>query len=106
MRFVCGVTRSGEKRILAAESRPSLEHIEELLADAPSLTFDWGAEADFSACERTAQVILEYVTGRDEAHRLASRYVDAVVRGLATDKMWVLPVEEIEAWLKLNRILM
>lgn len=104
MMFVCGVVdRDGNHRIFSAESRPTLDNLDELTRGVPVFSFNWGENADANARIWTARTVLEKVTDSEEAFRLAPLYAEAVVRGMESGRMWILPIEEIEAWLKENR---
>lgn len=106
MQFICGVVdKEGHRRILSAESTPTLENIGDLTAKAPIQSYDWGSESSVEASEWTARVILSSVTNLDEALRLAPLYAEEVVRSLGTERMWILPSEEVEGWLTKNRLL-
>lgn len=111
MRFICGVVRDGQRRILSAESAPTLENIDELASGVPdalaaSASFDWGPEAGPTAAWRTAYVILRCVTDEAEAERLATEYAELVRDNMTTERMWILPLEEVETWVSSRRTVM
>lgn len=104
MKLVCGVVDgNGVRRILAAESTPTLQNIDDLALLAPEGSCDWGPEAEACESETTAKIILSCVAKWDIATVYARRYAEDVVSKLGTDQMWILPLEEIEQWLTENR---
>lgn len=104
MLFVCGITdRDDNRRILCAESRPSLENIDDLAKHAVVGSYDWGVDADHGACLLTAKIILATVTDIGTAIVYAEQYADSVVHKLDARRMWILPSDEVEEWLKKNR---
>lgn len=107
MRFICGTTKDDRRRIFYAESAPTIENIGDLTEQLSEETYDWGQEAEVHASECTARIILLAVTGVNDAFRCARLYAEQVVRPkLNTDRMWILPVEEVESWLRENRLIM
>ena len=107
MKFICGVIdRQGDRRILSAESKPTLAEIEDLARRAPVGSYDWGPEAEREARLRTAKIILDGVADTDTAVTYAADYADSVVIDLETDKMWILPEAEISDWLEEHRKVM
>lgn len=107
MKFICGVVdKQGARHILSAESTPSLEHIDDLAQLAPAASYDWGPEAGENERRWTARIILSSVTNTDEALLLAPKYADEVVSSFIRVGMWILPVEEVEAWVTQNRRVM
>ena len=105
MEFICGVVdRDGCRRIFSAESKPTLENIDDLGTQTPFMFYEWGPAASVEGSVRTAKAILSSVTNREEVFVHARRYAEDVVRGrLGTDRMWILPVSEVELWLTENR---
>jgi hypothetical protein len=107
VRFICGTTKDAKRRIFYAESAPTIENIDDLTEQLSEETYDWGPSAEVHASECTARIILLAVTGVNDAFRCAALYAEQVVRPkLDTDRMWILPVEEVELWLRANRLIM
>jgi hypothetical protein len=105
MRFICGVCKDGYRRIFSAENAPTVKNLDDLTEQIPVDSYDWGQDADFTSSERTARIILSVVTDRTEAARLASLYAEQVVRvSLSTDRMWMLPVQDIRQWVEDHRM--
>jgi len=101
VQFVCGVVdKQGVRRILTAESTPTLENIDDAARRMTALPVDWGPEADQEASRWAAWIILDTVTGAVIADRYCEQYAAEVVRKLSTDRMWLLPVGEVEEWLR------
>ena len=97
MRFICGTTTDDKRRIFYAESAPTIENVDDLTELLSEDTYDWGLSAEMHASECTARIILLAVTGVNDAFRCAALYAEQVVRPkLGTDRMWILPVEEVE----------
>ena len=107
MRFICGTTKDDRRRIFYAESAPTIENIDDLTEQLSAESYDWGQEAEVHASECTARIILLAVTGVNDAFRCARLYAEQVVRPkLNTDRMWIMPVSEVELWLRTNRLIM
>ena len=106
MRFICGVCKDEKRRIFSAENVPTVRNLDDLTGTFSAEDFyDWGAESDVASSERTARVILSVVADRNEARRLAPLYAEEVVRVLlSTDRMWMLPVTDIESWVDAHRL--
>jgi hypothetical protein len=104
VKLVCGVVdRNGVRRVLAAESTPTLENIDDLAALTPEGSCDWGPLATLDGRETTATVILAGAAGWETAKIYAEKYAEDVVLQLGTDKMWILSITEIQKWLTENR---
>jgi hypothetical protein len=103
MKVFVGMVAGAEQHrfIFAAEANPSLQNLV-VLSDGSSSIYDWGPDADLSACIRLADVILRqiYPVGVDIPVAMCMQFAVKQIRTLQPTTMWIMQRTLVEQFIR------
>jgi hypothetical protein len=105
MQFICGVCKNGYRRIISADTMPTVQNLDDMTAALPEDSYDWGPESSIDSSEKTARIILATVASTGELRYLVPLFAEQVVRvTFNSSRMWMLTLADVEQWVSAHRL--